>query len=134
MGRLRVRDWWDRLRQGRLRPLAQQGARLVHWLREDDGSWNDGAPRPFLLFLMLFGTAMVAISLFGDQGLFAYRSLVGQSRQLHQEVDTLLAREQDLTRQIHALRTDPAAIERLAREKLGLVKPGETVIQLPRAE
>ena len=139
MGKLRVRDlrtrlWahWARLRQGRIKPLTDQGERLVDWVREDDGSWNDSAPRPFLLFLLLFGTAMVAISLFGDQGLFAYRSLVAQQRQLRLDVVTLESREQELTRQIHDLRSDPAAIERIARQKLGLVKPGETVIQLPR--
>ena len=29
---------------------------------------------------------------------------------------------------LESLRTDPQAVERLAREKLGLAKPGETVI------
>jgi cell division protein FtsB len=31
--------------------------------------------------------------------------------------------------EIDALRTDPKAVERLAREKLGYAKPGETVIR-----
>jgi len=106
----------------------------VRWVREDDNSWSNGAPRAFLLFLMLFGVAMVAVSLFGDQGLFAYRSLAGQARQLREDVTALDAREQELTGQIRALRSDPASIERLARRKLGLVKPGETVIQLPAPE
>jgi cell division protein FtsB len=126
-----TRQWWERLGGGRLRPIAAQGERLVHWVREDDNTWSERAPRPFLLFLILFGAAMVAVSLFGDQGLFAYRSLAGQTRQLREEVSALDAREQELARQVRALRSDPAAIERLARQKLGLVKPGETVIQLP---
>lgn len=122
---------WERLRGGNLKSFAESGGRLVHWVREDDNSWSEGAPRPFLLFLMLFGAAMVTVSLFGEQGWFAYRSLAGQTRQLREEAGALDAREQELTRQIRALRSDPAAIERLARERLGLVKPGETVIQLP---
>jgi cell division protein FtsB len=126
-----IRQWWGRVREGRLGPIAERGERLVHWVREDDNSWSEGAPRPFLLFLMLFGAAMVTVSLFGEQGWFAYRSLAGQTRQLREEAGALDAREQELTRQIRALRSDPAAIERLARERLGLVKPGETVIQLP---
>ena len=32
-----------------------------------------------------------------------------------------------LAEEISALRSDPQAIERLAREELGLVRPGETV-------
>jgi cell division protein FtsB len=115
-----------------LRVAAEQWAHLRAWLREDDGSWNETAPRPFLLFLSLFGVAMIAISLFGDQGLFAYRSLANQARQLRQEVTALESQEDDLARQIHALRSDPAAIEKLARQKLGFAKPGEIVIQLPR--
>jgi cell division protein FtsB len=125
--------WMARLRQGRFRVVAERWDLLRQWLREDDGSWNESAPRPFLLFLALFGVAMVAVSLFGDQGLLAYRSLVSQARQLRLDVAELEGREEDLARQVRALRSDPAAIERLARQKLGLVKPGETVIQLPRS-
>ena len=132
--RSRTADWARRMRMGPLRPVADRWAALLGWLREDDASWNDSAPRPLVLFLTLFGVGMVAISLFGDQGFFAYRSLQAQARTLKQEVRALESREEDLTRQIHALRSDPAAIERVAREKLGLAKPGEIVIQLPRRE
>ncbi len=38
------------------------------------------------------------------------------------------AKLKQLQAQIDELRNDPAAIERLAREKLGYAKPGETVI------
>jgi cell division protein FtsB len=127
-----AREWMVRLRQSRLKIVFEGWSQLRQWLGEDDGSWNETAPRPFLLFLSLFGVAMVAISLFGDQGWFAYRSLSSQAYQLRQEVADLETREQDLVHDIHALRSDPAAIEKVARAKLGLVKPGETVIQLPR--
>src|SRR5262245_55290337 len=36
-----------------------------------------------------------------------------------------------LARQAEALRSDPAAIERVARAELGWVKPGEIVVELP---
>ncbi len=35
-----------------------------------------------------------------------------------------------LSHEIQALRTDPAALERAAREELGFVKPGEIVLNL----
>ena len=38
------------------------------------------------------------------------------------------ARSRDLQAQIDELRNDPGAIERMAREKLGYAKPGETII------
>ncbi len=111
--------------------LRTQARRLSAWLREDDGTWTRGAPRHFLLFLLLFGAAMFLVSLFGDQGLFAYRSLRGEAVSLRDEVGALKIKQQDLGREIRLLRGDPATIERLARERLGLVKAGEIVIQLP---
>jgi len=128
-----VQGWMAWLRRSRFKVLAVGWDKLKHWLVEGDGSWNDSAPRPFLLFLALFGVAMIAVSLFGDQGLLAYRSLSAQAWQLRQDVANLENRQEDLARQIRALRSDRAAIEKLAREKLGLVRPGETVIQLPRS-
>jgi len=38
-----------------------------------------------------------------------------------------------LTAEVERLRTDPEYIEQIAREKLGLVKPGERVYKLPPA-
>ncbi|HIE69770.1 MAG TPA: septum formation initiator family protein, partial [Planctomycetes bacterium] len=35
---------------------------------------------------------------------------------------------------IEALRNDPQTVERFAREKLGLAKPGETVIRFEKPE
>ena len=40
-------------------------------------------------------------------------------------------RIEDLERRIQSLREDPATLERLAREELGLVKPEDVVILLP---
>lgn len=53
-----------------------------------------------------------------------------REQQLRLEGD--IQQEEEKTRQrkaeIEALRNDPAAVERLARERLGLAKPGETVV------
>lgn len=43
------------------------------------------------------------------------------------------AKSRQLQAQIDELRNDPNAIERLAREKLGYAKPGETVIHFEPA-
>lgn len=54
-------------------------------------------------------------------------------RQRNLELDALIQREEDAARQLKAsldaLRSDPKAVERLAREKLGYAKPGEVVIR-----
>ena len=43
------------------------------------------------------------------------------------EIEDLQAENARLGNEIAALRSDPRAIERLAREELGLARPGETV-------
>lgn len=71
--------------------------------------------------------ALVVGSLFGDRG-FLY--LVQQRQRagaLAQELETLRAENARLAAEIVALKSDPRAIERLAREQLSLAQPGETL-------
>jgi cell division protein FtsB len=56
----------------------------------------------------------------------AYRKRILQlNSQLKQEQET--ARRLEIT--INGLRNDPKTVERVAREKLGFVKPGDTMIR-----
>lgn len=66
-------------------------------------------------------------SLFGDRGLLQLVSQRERAESLAREIEQLKADNSRLAAEIGALRTDPYAIERLAREELGLVRPGETV-------
>ena len=54
-------------------------------------------------------------------------------RQRNVELEAQIQREEEIARQskaaLDAQRSDPKAIERLAREKLGYAKPGEVVIR-----
>ena len=54
-------------------------------------------------------------------------------RQRNGELETQILREEEAGRQLKAnldaQRSDPKAVERLAREKLGYAKPGEIVIR-----
>ncbi len=70
----------------------------------------------------------------------SYLPLVRENERLRQEELRLadqIRKQDDILRQkqaaIEALRNDPGTIERLAREKLGLAKPGETVIHFEAA-
>ena len=47
------------------------------------------------------------------------------------EVEALRAKQADLTRTIDSLRNDPLYIEKLAREEMGMVREGETVLKFP---
>jgi cell division protein FtsB len=75
---------------------------------------------------------LVAAALLGDQGVLKLRRLQGEIESLHNDVQTLGADNERLSRAIAELRHDPSTIERLAREELGLVRPGERVLRFPR--
>lgn len=74
--------------------------------------------------------ALVALgvgSVFGDRGIL---SMLGEREKvaaLEGELDALRAENARLSAEIEGLRTSPRAIERLAREELGLARADETV-------
>jgi cell division protein FtsB len=51
---------------------------------------------------------------------------------LERDLVSLRARASELTKTVDRLRTDPAYIEKLAREDLGYVREGETVLKFPK--
>jgi cell division protein FtsB len=76
--------------------------------------------------------ALVVAALLGDNGVLQLWRLQAEVESLHREVQALEAENERLARAIAELRHDPAVIERLAREELGLVRPGERVLRFPR--
>lgn len=68
---------------------------------------------------------------FGEHGLLAMRRTQSQMKELRGEIDRLNQENSDLSKQVQALRTDPKAVERIAREEMGLARPGEMIFKLP---
>ena len=50
---------------------------------------------------------------------------------VEREVQALRAKQAELTRTVDRLRNDPLYIEKLAREEMGMVREGETVLKFP---
>ncbi len=84
--------------------------------------------------------ARVVIFLFFIAGILLvaiwYLPLIKHNERMRREIlrlDTVIQKEEETARQlrtsIDALRYDPKAVERLARERLGYAKAGETVIR-----
>jgi cell division protein FtsB len=76
---------------------------------------------------------LAVMAIFGDNGVLALRRLRGEVDSLVREVKTLEAQNERLSRAISELQEDPGVIERIAREELGLVRPGERVLRFPRS-
>jgi cell division protein FtsB len=75
-------------------------------------------------FLVLL--ALLINSLFGERGMIHVVIQRRHAEALRREVEGLRAQNAELAAQVRALHSDRRAIERLAREELGLTGPGET--------
>ncbi len=76
---------------------------------------------------------LLGAAVFGDNGVLRLWRLRTEVETLHRDVQTLEAENERLSRAIADLRNDPAVVERIAREELGLVRPGERVLRFPRS-
>jgi len=52
-------------------------------------------------------------------------------RAVERELTTLRTQQADLAKAVDRLRNDPLYIEKLAREEMGMVREGETVLKFP---
>lgn len=80
----------------------------------------------FLLFL--------AYGIFGEKGYLQLRKVGLQNQKLRLEIEQIREENLRMMREIKALKTDPKAIEKIAREELGMVKPGEVKITTAKPE
>ncbi len=79
---------------------------------------------------LLFGlltAILIANALIGDRGLPANVRIRREHREIADAIAALRATNERLQHEVVRLRSDPAAIEDLARRDLGLVRPGERV-------
>lgn len=87
--------------------------------------------RRFVWVAAGFGIWGVAYSFFGAGGLVGVHRARADVQELQQDIVVAEQDNQALRERIRLLRNDPVTIEREARERLGLVKPGEKVYLLP---
>ena len=70
---------------------------------------------------------------FGANGFMMFRQKRAESQKLEQEIQTLQRDNARSQQQIKALKSDPQAIEKEARERLHYARSGEMVYKLPSA-
>lgn len=81
--------------------------------------------------LLVMAIVAVPLRILDEQGLPRYRLLEQELREVDAQNQRLEREVRDLTRDVEALRSDPAAIERIARDELGMVRDEELVFQFP---
>jgi cell division protein FtsB len=84
-----------------------------------------------ILGLLLVAAASFAMLVLGERGLLELYRLKAESEAIGRGNQELLECNQALSRRLEALQKDPAEVESLARERLGMIKEGEVVYYLP---
>ena len=77
------------------------------------------------------GIAAAGLLVLGGAGAVRVWQLKQEVEALDQEVQVLRVEADRLTRTVDRLREDPALVEQIAREDLGMVRPGEKVLKFP---
>ncbi len=86
----------------------------------------------WFLILGLLGAVFLIWNLFSPYGLLRYYQLKARVVELSQEVALLRQDCQDLKQRITLLKSDRTYIEKVARQRYGLVKNNEILYQFPQ--
>ena len=66
--------------------------------------------------------------IYGPNGTIVYKAKKAEYERLRQEITDETQHQQELQAKVKSLQSDPKAIEKEAREQLGYVRSGETVL------
>ena len=85
-----------------------------------------------LLGLLLL--ALLVHDIFGTHGYLAMRRTQQEIKKVQADIDHLNRENVDLEEEVGELKSDPRKIEKIARDELGLARPGEVIIKIPQAQ
>ena len=90
-------------------------------------------PLAWILPIALLLVAIISVPLLvtGEQGLPRYRALRAEREEVLRQNEGLRHEVRTLAREVESLRADPRSMERIARDDLGMVRPGEILFQFP---
>ena len=82
--------------------------------------------------LGLLVAVMIVHDLFGTHGFLAMRRTQDEIKKVKADLDRLGKENAALEQEVKDLKTDPKLIEKIARDDLGLARPGEVIIRIPQ--
>ncbi|HEX4002192.1 MAG TPA: septum formation initiator family protein [Candidatus Acidoferrales bacterium] len=84
-----------------------------------------------LSWFLAVGLALLLLQdVFGNHGVLAMRRSQQEAREVQRQINQMNEENRQLEERVKALKTDPQAIERIAREEMGLARPGEYIFKL----
>ncbi len=88
-----------------------------------------------LMWILLAGLGLLVLQdVFGLHGVLAMHRAHQEATHEQQEIDRINQENVELQNRVSKLKTDPQAIERIAREQMGLARPGEYIFKIPPAK
>lgn len=87
--------------------------------------------RNISLFLAAGLVLLLIQDVFGTHGVLAMRRAQKEAEMVQQEINRINNENRQLQDNVKALKSDPQAIERIAREEMGLARPGEYIFKIP---
>jgi cell division protein FtsB len=104
-------------------PAAPRRARRAP---QPDAASAQARTRKIVQTLLVFVTVVLLLNgLVGERGFMETLRARRQHQELVQTIDRLRADKARLDDEVRRLESDPATIEALARQELGLIRPGE---------
>jgi cell division protein FtsL len=85
--------------------------------------------RNMYLFLIVGFALLLLQDVFGTHGVLAMRRSQKEAQEIRKDISRLDEENQRLQDRVKSLKTDPAAIEKIAREEMKLSRPGEFIFQ-----
>jgi len=84
-----------------------------------------------ILVLCVF--ALFIHDIFGTHGFLAMRRTKLEIERVQKDINRLAKENAELSDEVKSLKTDPHKIESIARDELGLAKPGDVIIKIPQS-
>jgi cell division protein FtsL len=84
--------------------------------------------------LGLLVLVLVVHDIFGTHGYLAMRRTQREIEKVKANLDQLNEENLRLEQEVKELKTDPQKIEKIARDELGLARPGEVILKIPQSQ
>jgi len=98
-------------------------------------SWfNRSLRKKSVLITLVIVLPAISFILFSNKGILQRLNLESDKKIMEEKIRQAQAEQQRLQQESKALDTDPKAIEKVAREKYGMIKDGETVYKVKREQ
>ena len=115
--------------QNNFRVLHSVGTGLRH-LNSYKQMKNLSLYQQIILLTLAFFVLVIIVAIFHENGILTVHKFERELNEFEASNETLKQKNQKLRFEIETLKSDPLSVEILAREKLNMVRPGETVYQI----